>query len=158
MAEEAIENKQGQGQKESNPVGRPSKYTEAMPERLKDYVNRGFKGDGDVIPTKAGFAVLVEVCEDTLDNWGREHPEFFGMLRYLMAKQHKLLQNKGLTSEFNSVIGKLLLSSDHGHKERTDTTSGDEPIRPQSVDFSSLIHQPQQQLQEAQPKSDANTS
>jgi len=107
---------------EPNPVGAPSKYTESMPDRLRDYVHGGFAGDGDVIPTKAGFAVLVEVCEKTLDNWGSEHPEFLRMLQYLLAKQHKLLINKGLTGDYNSTIGKMLLCSDHGHKERSETT------------------------------------
>lgn len=133
MNEEKVE------EKPKHPGGRPTKYTESMPDRLKDYVDRGYKGDGDVIPTKAGFAVLAEVCEKTLDNWGAEYPEFLQMLRYLMAKQHQILQNKGLIGDFNSLICKLLLSSDHGHREGTDLTTKGEKITPQIVSFADAV-------------------
>lgn len=121
-------------EQQKHPGGRPTLYTPDMPDRLQRYI----EDCPDELPTKCGFAVFVGVCEDTLDNWGRKVPQFFGMLRLLKAKQHRELINKGLIGSYSSVIAKLLLCSDHGHTDRTDTTSGGKEIKSQTVDFSAL--------------------
>lgn len=126
-------------EKPKHPGGRPTKYTDSMPDRLRDYVDGGYKGNDEVIPTQAGFASKLKIAEQTLWNWGEKYPEFMEMLDYLRAKQHYLLMNKGLISEFNSTIAKLLLVSDHRHTERTDITSGGEKITPQLVSFENAL-------------------
>ena len=121
-----------------NPVGRPSLYTPDMPNQLKHYTTK-YKSLGDEIPTIMGFSDFVGVTEKTIRNWGVEHEEFLPALERLKSKQHQVLINKGLKGEFQPAIAKLLLCSNHGHKERTDTTSADEKIEPQIVSFYDII-------------------
>ena len=106
--------------KGSHPGGRPTKYTPDMSERLEGYMINC----PDVLPSKAGFAVFVGVCENTLTNWGGEYPEFLRALGRLHTRQHAELMNRGLDGTYNAALAKLMLCSNHGHRERSDQTSG----------------------------------
>jgi len=120
--------------KAPHPGGRPTKYTPDMPDRLEGYM----KSCPDVLPSKAGFAVFVGVCENTLTNWGSEYPEFLRALGRLHTRQHAELINRGLDGTYNAALAKLMLCSNHGHRERSDQTSGDKQVAVQLVDYSSL--------------------
>lgn len=80
------------------------------------------------LPTIYGFALYLGVAEKTLNNWGKNHKKFRRALNKIKNEQKKRLVNMGLSGDYNSTIAKLILSSDHGMRERVDSTSGDEPI------------------------------
>ena len=126
---------QDESSKAPHPGGRPTKYGPDIPERLEGYMSNC----PDTLPSKCGFAVFVGVCENTLTNWGREHPEFLRALRRLHTRQHAELINRGLNGTYNASLAKLILCSNHGHRERSDQTSGNERIAPQIVCFADLV-------------------
>ena len=103
--------------------GRPTKY---KPEccNLEPYLKHCTAKD--TLPSKVGYAVFLNVAEDTVSNWGKANPDFLGSLRILLTIEEQTLINKGLRGEYNSTIAKLILSANHGLREGTDiTTSGE---------------------------------
>jgi len=117
-----------------NPVGRPSKYQESFVEEVDRYLETTGK-EACELPTKQGFALWISVDDDTLDNWAKEHREFFGALKKLMQRQATQLVNDGIYGgkEVNATIVKLLLQNNHGMKERTDTTTNDKDLQPYPI-------------------------
>ena len=97
-----------------NPVGRPSKYQESFVEEVDRYLETTGK-EACELPTKQGFALWISVDDDTLDNWAKEHREFFGALKKLMQLQATQLVNDGIYGgkEVNATIVKLLLQNNH---------------------------------------------
>ncbi len=104
-------------------IGRPTKYSEEMLDKAKEYLNGGYLTGGKVIPSHVGLSLCLGVDTQTLDNWAEkpEHIEFFGILKAIQATQQELLLNSGLTGEFNSAITKLVLGK-HGYSEKQETT------------------------------------
>ena len=105
--------------------GRPTKYKPEFCNLTKYLAHCKAKGD---LPSKCGYAVYLGVAEQTVENWGGKNKEFLGSLGILLTLSKQTLINKGLKGKYNSTIAKLILSSDHGMKERTDRTSDDKPI------------------------------
>lgn len=109
------------------PAGRPTKYNP----KYVDEVDKYIKNLNDTeVPLKEDFAYRIGVDDDTLDNWGKKYPEFFGALKRIMQKQKIQLINDGIYGgkEVNPTITKLLLQNNHGMKERTDTTTNDKEL------------------------------
>jgi len=129
MAEEQDKEKQGPGQ--------PTKYDDVMPARADLFLEK--RKQDNTLPTRAGLAVFLGVCKTTLENWAEKYPEFLGSLGKLKAIQEDDLITRGLKSEYNSTICKLMLSSNHGYCERTDTTTGGEKIEPTIVNFADAM-------------------
>jgi len=111
--------------------GRPTLYKPDMPARLRGYI----RDCPDKLPSIPGFALTVGVCQNTIRNWATKHSQFMAAYKELATAQHYVLLNKGVTGEYNSTITKLILSSNHGYKERLDKTSGDEPLKPKIIVF-----------------------
>lgn len=80
------------------------------------------------LPTIHGFATYLGVVEKTLYNWAKAHKDFRIALNKIKNEQKQRLIDMGLSGDYNSTIAKLILSSNHGMKERVDATTGDEPI------------------------------
>jgi len=80
------------------------------------------------LPTIVGFAIYLNVSEKSLYNWADVHSEFRVALDKIKNEQKQRLINSGLAGIYNSTIAKLILSSNHGMKERIDNTTDDEPI------------------------------
>ena len=70
-----------------------------------------------LLPSLCGYAVFLEVAEQTIVNWGKKYAEFLVSLRKLLVIERQTLVNKGLKNKYNSTIAKLLLSANHGVKE-----------------------------------------
>ena|ERR1035437_4456671 len=109
--------------------GRPTKYEDRFVDGVDEYLLIKNK-ENTSLPTKQGLALWLDVDEDTLNNWAKEHKEFFGALKKLMLKQAEQLIDDGIYGgkEVNSTIVKLLLQNNHGMKERTDTTTNDKDL------------------------------
>ena len=68
-----------------------------------------------------GFSVYIGICEDTLQEWRKVHAEFSVSLSRLKQMSKEMLCNRGIDSTYNRTIAKLILSSNHGMAERTET-------------------------------------
>lgn len=134
--------------------GRPTKYDPSFVEKVDEYLaecqdrtfrfhrTQGEKSDTYErrikvkLPTIEGLALYLDVSKQTLYTWGEKHPEFLDALGKIEREQKQRLIEKGLSGDYNPLIAKLVLSANHGMKERKDVTTDDEP-----VNFTELIKQ-----------------
>lgn len=80
------------------------------------------------LPSIEGFASYIGVARKTLYNWEKNYPEFAEALDKIRSEQKERLVNSGLAGDYNPTIAKLILSSNHGMKERVDATTDDKPL------------------------------
>lgn len=80
------------------------------------------------LPTVEGLSVYLNVSRDTIYEWAKHYPEFSDTLDELKARQADKLINQGLAGNYNSTIAKLMLSSNHGMREKSDVTSNEKDI------------------------------
>ncbi len=80
------------------------------------------------LPSVEGYAAFIGFSKKTLYNWGKLYPEFAKTLERIMSIQKQKLIENGLQGTYNAVITRLLLSSNHGMKEKSDVTTDDKPI------------------------------
>jgi len=136
-----------------NGSGAPTEYKEEFVQKTYDYIKkckdeinefhktRGEKSDGYdrlikvKLPTKQGLASFLGVSTKSVERWstldddGKSlHPEFSLAISKLVQEQHDRLVENGLSGDYNPTIAKLLLSGNHGYKEKSDFTSDDKPI------------------------------
>ena len=129
-------------------MSRPTKYKEEYNEQVNEYLElcqdeevsllesvntktgrERFASKLKVnLPTIEGFARYLGVNKTSLYEWAKVYEEFSNSLERIKTEQATRLQNMGLSGEYNSTIAKLILSSNHGMRERSDITSDDEPI------------------------------
>lgn len=82
------------------PEGRPTKY---KPEYCEDII--AYFHDHQGFPTIEGFAVYeCDVDPDTIVNWTKNHPEFFGAYKKAKAIQKHRLQEGALSGELNTTF------------------------------------------------------
>lgn len=128
------------------PIGRPSKYTPELCDKVDEYLalcvdeeKEFHKTRGDntnsferrlrvKLPTIGGFSLFVNVPERTLYDWRDAHEEFSQSLAKIVKEQEKRLLDNGLSGDYNPTIAKLILSSNHGYKEKSDVTSDNKAI------------------------------
>ena len=99
-----------------------SKYKEEYVGMLRAY----YKAGGyEVIPTLEEFCEIHDIPERTFIRWVTEQKEEYPLLAteyaHMLARQKKILVEKGLTNVFNPQIVKFLLSNNHGMSEKTAT-------------------------------------
>jgi hypothetical protein len=82
------------------------------------------------LPTIEGFALFLGVNKTSLYEWEKKDDEFSNALDKIRTEQHNRLINNGLSGDYNSTIAKLVLSSNHGYKERSDYTSNEKELIP----------------------------
>jgi len=80
------------------------------------------------LPTVGGFAKHIGVTRKTLYNWAENYKKFQIALDKVVDEQRQRLIDRGLAGTYNPTIAKLILSSNHGMKERVDKTSDGKPI------------------------------
>ncbi len=124
--------KPGNQNAKGNDGGRPSEYKEEYVQEVYDYIEECVKKSKDEenfeMPTRAGLAVRLGRGRPTINRWAKKHDEFRYALEFLDSNQCKELVNGGLTGKLSSTITKLMLSSNHGMKERKDVTSKEEKV------------------------------
>lgn len=110
-------------------VGRPTKYRPEMVQELDKYLQTTGKEQMS-LPTIQGFALWLQVDDETLTEWAKIHDDFSATLRRLKHLQAKQLIDDGIYGgkEVNATIIKLMLQNNHGMKERTDTTTNDKDL------------------------------
>jgi hypothetical protein len=73
---------------EIDPPGRPSKYKPEYCQDLKDHMKAGF--------TFESFAAEADVCEDTLYEWKKVHPDFAYAHKCGIPKRRKRFEEQNL--------------------------------------------------------------
>lgn len=129
-------------------VGRPTKYKEEYIDKVDEYLElhqdkelekvglkseKGYEKIDYVLrvnlPTIEGFARFIGVNKTTLYEWDKKYQDFSNSLDKIRIEQQTRLINEGLAGNYNPTIAKLILSSNHGMKEKTEqdiTTGGKE--------------------------------
>ncbi len=121
----------------AHPGGRPPIYNNTFPQKVLDFLAlcvdvEVVKKEGKdfteykkkvKLPTFQGLSNYLGVNKDTISEWDKKYPEFSVSLDVLLCEQHDRLVNNGLSSDYNSTIAKLILSSNHGYVERKDQTT-----------------------------------
>lgn len=105
--------------KDLKPAGQPTKYKPeyAAPEHAQEFIDH-CKKEKEVV-TLCGYAVYVKVCEETISEWRKVHPEFSETIaRIKQVSKNQMLQG-GLNKTLSSRIVKLGLSANHGMIEKT---------------------------------------
>jgi len=87
------------------------------------------------LPTIEGLAKHLGVNRSTLYEWRDNHTTFSDSLEAVVAEQKRLVIEHSLNGDYNPTIAKLILASNHGMTDRTDVTSGDKPIKSNSIAF-----------------------
>lgn len=123
---------------QKHPGGRPTIYDPIFIEKVDEYLEqsqdewdefhktRGINSDGYErivkvrLPSREAFSDFIEVSLDALADWEKLYPEFGGALRKIDKEQKKRLMNEGLANNYNPTIAKLLLSANHGMREKSD--------------------------------------
>lgn len=126
--------------------GRPTKYTPDLINKVDEYLalcvdeetefwkTRGEKSDSYErilkvnLPKIEGFAEYVDVSIDSINVWEKDNPRFSEALNKIRKAQHNRLVDNALAGNYSPVIAKLMLSSNHGYKEKSDVTSDDKAI------------------------------
>ena len=129
-------------------VGRPSEYKEEYIDKVDEYlelnqdevdavVESENEQTGHVkyeqklkvkLPTIEGFARFIGVNKTSLYEWEKDYPLFSNALDKIRIEQKQRLIEKGLSGDYNPTIAKLILSSNHGMREKSDITTDDKPI------------------------------
>lgn len=117
-------------------VGRPSEYKSEYIGMVEHYLadkedTLTEQGKLQVrLPTTDGFARYLGVARSSLYLWEKSHPEFSDALDKIRNEQQERLLNMGLSGDYNPTIAKLVLSSNHGFREKSeqDITSAGKPI------------------------------
>lgn len=127
--------------------GCPTTYSHEYIEKVYEYVEqcvdeeyefhktRGDKSDTYErrikvnLPTIEGFAHYIGVPLSTLDGWRGKidingelvHKGFSVAIEFLKEKQKEKLIQSGLSGEYNPTIAKLVLSTNHGMREKNES-------------------------------------
>lgn len=115
--------------------GRPIEYKEEYTDKATEYLVK-YEELGDKIPSIEGFADYIEVSKKSIYNWCKKNEDniriasegFLHALERIKTRQGKVLQNSGLDGTFNPTITKLMLSANHGMREKQDITTNDKDI------------------------------
>lgn len=129
--------------------GRPTKYKPEFIQKADEYIKKCQDEETDWLksytegkvsgetyehrvkvnlPTHEGFATSLQVDITSLYEWARKNKQFSLALSRISTAQKERLLSKGLSGDYNSTIAKLILSANHGMKEKTDVTSNDKEI------------------------------
>jgi F0F1-type ATP synthase gamma subunit len=112
--------------------GRPSSYDESFIAKADEYLalcQDEYDEKRRVhLPKIEAFAQFLGVNKTTLYEWEKDHPEFSNALEKIRTEQLERLVDNGLSGAYNSTIAKLMLSSNHGMREKSDVTTDDKPI------------------------------
>lgn len=127
---------------------------EALLGKANDYLMGAYVTQEEVCPTVCGLACYLGYSEKTIYNICERSDAFLQTVEAIGSKQHTLLMAKGLSGDFNATITKLLLSSNHGHSEKTESTVTATVQTTTTIDTSKLSQQTITELMDARAKSD----
>lgn len=141
---------------EENKAGRPTRYREEYCDLVDEYLLTSkdtIDENGKIevnLPIVEGYLAFLNdhiknnlqegeefkpVSERVLYDWRDKHELFLHSLGKLVKEQKKRLIDRGLSSDYNPTIAKLMLSSNHNMREKSDVTSNDQTITGNAITF-----------------------
>lgn len=108
------------GDKGKHAGGRPTLYLEeyATEEHVQEFVKHC--EEKEKVVTICGYAVYVNIVEETLLLWKKAHPEFISTVERIKQISKSQLFQGGLDKTLSSRIVKLGLSANHGMNEKSE--------------------------------------
>lgn len=117
-------------------MSKPSLYNPSYIEKIEEYLATTGREQTE-LPTREGFAKLLGVHRDTVNEWEHNNPEFKEALKKIDDYQKVQLMNDGLYGgkEVNSTMAIFLLKANHNMVEtsHTDITTNGKDIAPMVV-------------------------
>ena len=118
--------------------GRPTLYKAeySTDEHVQVFVEH-CKKEKQVV-TLCGYAVYINVVEETFLLWKKAHPKFISTIKKIKQISKSQLFQGGLNKTLSSRIVKLGLSANHGMNEKTEaeiTGKDGEPIEMQIINY-----------------------
>jgi hypothetical protein len=96
------------------PIGRPTKYNDAILEKALNYV-ANYEAVGDLIPTSEGLACELDIARSTIYKWADEHPDFSDALtlaqEWSQACWETKLEDMMVTRDVNAPLVKLYFAN-----------------------------------------------
>ena len=107
-----------------HPGGRPSKYSPAILEKTKQYLET-YKDLGDPVPTIAGLAQELDITRETIHQWKQDKnkAKFSYMIKQFQSIQERALVAGGLSSKLNPSVTKLMMTK-HGYTDNPQGNQG----------------------------------
>lgn len=116
-----------------NTIHKNSKYDDKYIKLIDDYLLEIDLKNKDpnepiTLPSVNSLSLIFGLSPSTLYLWGRmvnengslKYPIFSSTLNKVKQKQLELLINNGLSGRYNSVIAKLILSSNYGFSDKSE--------------------------------------
>jgi len=103
-------------------TGRPTKYTDEMPQRVLGYVDECIKSK--TLPTIAELSIIIDISKETINVW-RKEPEkvlFSDALKKLEAYQEHFCLGRMVDKDTFATGQIFLLKCKHGYKEEKGDT------------------------------------
>ena len=128
---------------EPSKKGRPTKYKPEFCRQLLEYFNvaAGFetkeensKGEiqavwhSNSLPTLAGFACILDVCRDTLQEWRRIHKDFSDAIKRAKEHQERILVENGLRGGYIPSFAIFTAKNVMGWKDKSEIDHTVTPI------------------------------
>ena len=106
-----------------HPGGRPTLYNSEVLSAAKFYLQY-YEDMGKPLPSIEGLARYLKIGLSTIKGWANDigKEEFLATLEDIKTEQAEVLINKGINSEINATIGKLMLAN-HGYHERSEVAT-----------------------------------
>jgi hypothetical protein len=118
-------------QKSTQPVnkgGRPAKYQpfrqkilDGYLETCTDQTDKKGRLTSTKLPSAEGFALYLGIHKDTLYTWAKSDSGYQHALNEIHLRQREKLIYNALAGYYNSAIAKLILQTNHGMTERSQT-------------------------------------
>ena len=118
-----------------NPVGRPTKYTDDMPEKLISYFSCFetfifMDKEFPKIKTKAGFcSEVAKVAKSTFDDWVMKNEKFRVAWEQCKTMQEHMIHTFTANRIIDGNYGKLLAVNCTDLKDKVETTNTNKEIR-----------------------------
>jgi hypothetical protein len=118
-------------EKKGPKLGRPTKYTEEMPQRLVDFFNKDvFSGTKvNALPLFEKFAWEQGITMNTLYSWTQANPVFLGAYELCRQKQKEMLIEGGMLGAYKENFTKFICTNMTDLKEKTVTENTNKEIK-----------------------------
>jgi hypothetical protein len=117
-------------------VGRPTNYGPGMLQKAQQYIQECKAGH--TIPFIEELALELDVNDDTIVEWSKEHEEFSATIRKLKTRQKIELMRGGLSKAMQPNMAIFLLKANHGLDEKVTESPGDQNITVRFVEPKTL--------------------
>ncbi|MDZ7906198.1 MAG: hypothetical protein U5N55_10795 [Cypionkella sp.] len=123
---------------EGMPAGRPTVYTDDMPERVEAFMSLGY--------SRMAAAGDLGICYDTFHEWVKEKPKFSEAVKRGMAKRLKFLEDGLLAAETSpKVTSRIFALKNAAPQEWADRhISPNDPENPMSATVVVVTMTPQE--------------